>query len=133
MEKIMRNALFIAALITAITAAAGPLAAQGGQEQAVEINQERVEELIAEQDREYFLVDVRTAGEYESGYIPTAVNIPLSEIGDNPPTDDKEALIILYCRSGNRSGQALDILVDLGYTNVHNLGGIRDWTGEVVQ
>jgi rhodanese-related sulfurtransferase len=61
------------------------------------------------------------------------VNIPLSEIGNNPPTEDKEALIILYCRSGNRSGQALDILLDLGYSNVHNLGGIRDWTGEVVQ
>lgn len=133
MEKILRNALVIGALFTVITAAAGPLAAQGGQEQAVEINQKRVEELIEEQDREYFLIDVRTAGEYESGYIPTAVNIPLSEIGNNPPTEDKEALIILYCRSGNRSGQALDILLDLGYSNVHNLGGIRDWTGEVVQ
>lgn len=133
MEKIMKNLVFLAFLLLAITVAAGPLAAQGGQEPADGINQERVVELIEEQGRKYFLIDVRTAGEYESGYIPTAVNIPLSEIGDNPPTDDKEDLIILYCRSGNRSGQALNILVDLGYSNVHNLGGIRDWAGEVVQ
>ena len=90
-----------------------------------------LKELI-ESGGEYHLVDVRTPEEYGSGYIPTAVNIPLSTIAENPPAEDKDALIILYCRSGNRSGQAQSILRELGYTNVRNFGGIIDWPYETV-
>jgi rhodanese-related sulfurtransferase len=94
--------------------------------------EEVLTDLIENGDTEYTLVDVRTPEEYADGYIPTAVNIPLSEIGDNPPTDERDALIVLYCRSGNRSGQAEKILEGLGYTNVHNFGGIIDWSGKTV-
>lgn len=116
-----------------------PAAAQGASEKAESItapdysNEEVLAELIESGDTDYILVDVRTPEEYASGYIPTAINIPLSEIGENPPTDDRDALIILYCRSGNRSGQAESILEGLGYTNVHNFGGIIDWSGKTVE
>jgi len=128
----MKRLFALGITIIALTVHAGLLPAQGTPEPDAAVTRETVEKLIEEQEREYILVDVRTPAEYESGYIPTAVNIPLSEIGNNPPTEDKDALVILYCRSGNRSGQALKILVGLGYTNVHNIGGIIDWTGEVV-
>lgn len=87
---------------------------------------------LIESDTEYYLVDVRTPEEYESGYIPTAENIPLDVIGAQPPTEEKDGLIVLYCRSGNRSSQAQAILRELGYTNVHNFGGIIDWPFETV-
>lgn len=102
----MKRVFALGIVIIAVTLHAGLLPAQGPREPASAITRETVEKLIEELDRDYILVDVRTPAEYESGYIPTAVNIPLSEIGNNPPTEDKDALIILYCRSGNRSGQA---------------------------
>ena len=52
------------------------------------------------------------------------------EVIDQLP--DKDQMILVYCRSGNRSKQASEKLVDLGYTNVVEFGGIMDWTGEIV-
>ena len=77
------------------------------------------------------LVDVRTAGEFSSGHLPEAVNIPLAEIADSPPTEEMDALIVLYCRSGNRSSQAERILRNLGYTDLVNFGGVLDWPYEL--
>jgi phage shock protein E len=77
----------------------------------------------------YILVDVRTPAEFATGYIPTAVNIPVADIAGNPPTKDKKALVVLYCRSGNRSAKAKTILEGLGYTDVVDFGGISRWTG----
>jgi rhodanese-related sulfurtransferase len=96
-------------------------------------DQEVLEKLISSSRDDYYLVDVRTSDEYASGHIPKAINIPVSTIGDTPPTEDKDALIIVYCRSGGRSGNAKDVLEEMGYTNVHNFGGIIDWSGEVVK
>ena len=78
------------------------------------------------------LVDVRSAAEYEAGHIPTASNTPHTEIADRPPTDDKNALIVLYCRSGSRSSAAKLSLERLGYTNVVNFGSIMKWRGPLV-
>jgi 3-mercaptopyruvate sulfurtransferase SseA len=64
-------------------------------------------ELVAANQVPYILVDVRTPAEYASGHIPTAVNIPNTEIAARPPTEDTSALIIVYCRSGARSASAL--------------------------
>lgn len=80
-------------------------------------------------DRKHYLIDVRTEAEYESGHIPTALNIPYDEIADRLPTGDRDALIVLYCRSGNRSGTAERTLRSLGFTNVVNFGGISRWRG----
>ena len=82
----------------------------------------------------YLILDVRTAGEYSEKHIPGAINIPNETIGagDIPELPDKEQLILVYCRSGNRSKQAAEKLAALGYTNVVEFGGINDWTGETV-
>lgn len=80
------------------------------------------------------IVDVRTAEEFASGHIANAINIPVESISTAPiELPDKEALILIYCRSGNRSEQATRKLLDLGYTNLYDFGGIIDWPYEVVQ
>jgi phage shock protein E len=73
------------------------------------------------------LVDVRTAGEYNSGHIPRALNIPHTEIAGNPPVDDRDAVIVLYCRSGSRSSMAERALRRLGYTEIVDFGGVVSW------
>jgi rhodanese-related sulfurtransferase len=88
--------------------------------------------LIAEGEPVHFLVDVRTPEEYAEGHIPTAINIPVKEIGERPPTGDKGALIIVYCASGGRSARAKARLESLGYTRVVDFGGIFRWMGETV-
>lgn len=73
------------------------------------------------------LVDVRMPNEFAGGYIPGAVNISLQELGQKMNRIPKEKPVILYCRSGNRSGQAAQALMQAGYEEVYNLGGIIDW------
>ena len=94
------------------------------------------EEAIALMEKEsgYIILDVRTAQEYSEKHIPDAVNIPNESIGaeDLPALPDKNQLILVYCRSGNRSKQAAEKLVSLGYTNVVEFGGINSWPGETV-
>eukprot|EP01156_Anaeramoeba_ignava_P004311 Anaeramoba_ignava/a229035_22.p1 GENE.a229035_22~~a229035_22.p1 ORF type:complete len:155 (+),score=14.52 a229035_22:49-465(+) len=81
------------------------------------------------------IVDVRTQNEYYSGHVQDAINIPLSivESAVVEQFPDKNAKLYLYCRSGNRSSQAARILVNLGYTNIYDFGGIIDWPYEVVK
>ena len=92
---------------------------------------EELKSLIESKTEEYLLVDVRTEAEYDSGYIPTAINIPYTEIGEKLPVKDKSALIIVYCRSGNRSSIAKSTLDGLGYKRVVDFGGVYRWTGEL--
>lgn len=82
----------------------------------------------------YIILDVRTHEEYNEGHIPGAICIPNETIGseDLSALPDKNQLILVYCRSGNRSKQASEKLVRLGYTNIVEFGGIRDWTGDIV-
>ena len=89
---------------------------------------------MMEEESSYIILDVRTAEEYSEKHIPGAINIPNETIGteDIPELPDKEQLILVYCRSGNRSKQASEKLVKLGYTNIVEFGGINDWTGETV-
>ena len=94
------------------------------------------EEAIALMEKEsgYIILDVRTAQEYSEKHIPKAVNIPNESIGteDLPALPDKNQLILVYCRSGNRSKQASEKLAALGYTNIVEFGGINSWPGETV-
>ena len=92
----------------------------------------RLLQLIREGKPAHVLVDVRTPAEYESGHIPTAVNIPVDVIGAKPPVRTKDALIVVYCRSGNRSATARQILMDLGYTNVVDFGAVSRWEEPLV-
>ena len=94
------------------------------------------EEAIALMEKEsgYLILDVRTAQEYSEKHIPKAINIPNESIGTEeiPALPDKNQLILVYCRSGNRSKQASEKLAALGYTNIVEFGGINSWPGETV-
>ena len=81
----------------------------------------------------YVILDVRTQEEFDAGYIPGAILIPNTEIADRAEQElpDKDQLLLVYCRSGNRSKQASLILVELGYTNIREFGGINDWPYEI--
>ena len=94
--------------------------------------QEAVE--LMEKEDNYLILDVRTEQEYAAGHIPGAIVVPNETIGTEEIAQlpDKEQLIMVYCRSGNRSKQASDKLVKLGYTNIVEFGGIIDWPGEIV-
>ena len=94
--------------------------------------QEAVE--LMEKEENDIILDVRTHQEYAAGHIPGAIVIPNETIGTEEIAQlpDKDQLIMVYCRSGNRSKQASDKLVKLGYTNIVEFGGIIDWPGETV-
>ena len=84
---------------------------------------------------DYVILDVRTMQEYNEGHIPNAICIPNETISENiiNKLPNKEQLILIYCRSGNRSKQAAQKLKKLGYTNLIEFGGIIDWAGDVVK
>ncbi len=89
---------------------------------------------MMEAEENYIILDVRRPDEYADKHIPNSINVPNETIGSEaiPELADKEQLILVYCRSGNRSKQAAEKLVKLGYTNIVEFGGIMDWTGETV-
>ena len=105
-------------------------------EQESSYQQISMDEAIAmmEEENDYIILDVRTPEEFAKKHIPDAINIPNEAIGTEkiPELPDKEQLILVYCRSGNRSKQASEKLVRLGYTNIVEFGGINDWPGETV-
>ena len=80
------------------------------------------------------VLDVRTPEEFSQGHIPGAILIPDYELAKRAEKElpDKNALILVYCRSGSRSRQAANTLLKLGYTNVKDFGGIIDWPFETV-
>ena len=82
---------------------------------------------MMEEETGYIILDVRTAQEYREKHIPGAINIANESIGteDISELPDKDQLILVYCRSGNRSKQASEKLVKLGYTNIIEIGGIN--------
>ena len=88
---------------------------------------------IFETPGDYIILDVRRADEYAGGHIPGAINVANESINDTCPEElpDMNQTIYVYCRSGNRSKQASEKLVSLGYTNIIEFGGILDWTGEI--
>ena len=89
---------------------------------------------IMENESDYIILDVRTAQEFSEKRIPGAINVPNESIGTEEISElpDKDQLILVYCRSGNRSKQASEKLVKLGYTNIVEFGGINDWPGETL-
>lgn len=85
-------------------------------------------------DKNIILLDVREDYEYKGGHIKGAINLPVGiiEQGIKKVTNDKEAIIYVYCQSGARSTRACQTLSKLGYTQIYNLGGISSWPYEVV-
>lgn len=112
----------------------------GGKSQTEETNS--YEQISSQQAKEimdketgYIIVDARTQEEFDEGHIEGAIMIPEYEISQKAEKElpDKDQLILVYCRSGRRSKIASQALVDLGYTNVKEFGGIIDWPYEIVK
>lgn len=107
-------------------------ASSGGAEYR-QVDMNEVVEMM-ENEKDYIILDVRTKKEFEEQHIPDAINVPNETIGKEEISElpDKEQLIMVYCRSGNRSKQASEKLVKIGYSNIVEFGGIKDWSGETV-
>jgi rhodanese-related sulfurtransferase len=87
---------------------------------------------IMDSEEGYIILDVRTQEEYDQGHIPGATQISHEEIEEKAEEvlTDKDQLILVYCRSGRRSKLAAEALLELGYTNIKEFGGIIDWPYE---
>jgi len=72
------------------------------------------------------VIDVRTVSEFKNGFVQDAINIEWQDISSIKDEFEKNQKIYLYCRSGNRSGKAGDILIELGFKNVENLGSLEN-------
>lgn len=86
-------------------------------------------------DEDIILLDVRTPEEFAEGYIPGAIQIADTELKDQAPLQlpDKDAKILVYCRSGRRSQASAALLVEMGYTQIYDMGGIIDWPYEIIK
>ena len=121
----MKKLLFLLGLLLCLTAC--------GHEQKKSAVYENItaEEAkrIMDTSEDYLILDVRTQEEYDQGHIPGAVAIAHTEIEAKAESllKDKDQLILVYCRSGRRSKLAAESLVQLGYTNIREFGGILDW------
>ena len=118
----------VAALMAALLAACGASSKPSYRK----ITADEAAQMLQEETG-FVLLDVRTQEEYASGHIPGAICIPNETIGSEeiPELPDKDQLILVYCRSGNRSKQASQKLAEQGYTNVVEFGGINGWTGDL--
>ena len=96
------------------------------------ISAEEAYEMMISQE---IVVDVRTREEYDGGHIENAVLVPNESIGSEMPEalPDKEATLLVYCRSGRRSKDAAQKLLALGYQSVYDFGGVIDWPYELVK
>ena len=97
-----------------------------------QITQEAAKEMMDTQ--EVVILDVREQHEYDSGHIPGAVLLPVGTIAEDTAAsviDELDTVVLVYCRSGNRSKTASQGLAALGYTNIYEFGGINDWPYEI--
>ena len=92
-----------------------------------------LKKLIDNKNKDYLLIDVRSESEYKSGYIPTAINIPLNKIEARADEIPENKLIVVYCKVGGRAESARKTLKKLGYKNVINFGGTNNWEYELVK
>ena len=138
MVKQIVKILFIAALSCVLFAgckeADTGMEGKAAMEEAAyrQVSMEEAMELMKTEEN-YIILDVRTQEEYDEKHIPGALLVPNETIGTSeiPELPDKDQMILVYCRSGNRSKQASEKLAALGYTNIIEFGGINDWPGEV--
>ena len=124
--------LFILLLAAAIFAACGQTEKIVKESVYMNITAEEAKVLM-ESETGYIILDVREQDEYDAGHIPGAILIPYTRIEEeaSEKLTDKDQLTLVYCRSGRRSKIAADALVELGYTNIREFGGILDWPYEI--
>jgi len=137
MKKIL-SFLTLAFSILTLSACAAPAAAAAPTPTATPAAYKKISAADAkarmDSGDEIIILDVRTEEEYDAGHITDAILVPNETIIDEQPEllPDLDAEILVYCRSGNRSAQATNKLLAIGYTNVVDFGGIIDWPYEVV-
>ena len=131
----MRQILLFAALAASLALLSGCALSRAKEDKAAyhKISTEEAYEMMASQ--EVVVVDVRTREEYDGGHIENAVLVPNESIDSEMPEalPDKEATLLVYCRSGRRSKDAAQKLLKLGYQSVYDFGGIIDWPYELVK
>lgn len=124
----MKKLLPLLVLLLVLVGCGGNNAAAGYQQ----ISQEKAHEMMQQQD--IVLLDVREQEEYDTGHIPGAVLLPVGTIDAESAAaviPEKDTVILVYCRSGNRSKTAAAALAQLGYTGIYEFGGINSWPYEV--
>lgn len=97
-----------------------------------QISQDEAKEMMDSQ--EVVILDVREQVEFDSGHIAGAVLLPVGSISEATAAEvisKKDSVVLVYCRSGNRSKTASEKLVELGYTKVYEFGGINTWPYEI--
>ena len=126
----MKKLIFLLLAVMLLTAC-GQTEEKAQEAVYVNITAQEAKEIMDTQ-KGYIILDVRTQEEYDQGHIPGAILIPDTEIEERAEDvlTDKDQLILVYCRSGRRSKLASEILVELGYTNIREFGGIIDWPYE---
>lgn len=123
--------LFFSFLLLLTGCGAGGASEEKGYQQ---ISQEEAKEMMDNQ--EVLILDVREQDEYDSGHIPGAVLLPVGSITEESAAEvipEKDATVLVYCRSGNRSKTAAKALAELGYTGIYEFGGIITWPYDVEQ
>jgi rhodanese-related sulfurtransferase len=116
-------AVLLSLIMGACAGAVGPATAQvqliGPQEYKQQFSQD-----------DHLLIDVRTPEEYAGGHIPGSINISVETLADRLDEVPRDETLVVYCRTGNRSATAANILVENGYQPVYDLGGIQDWVAQ---
>ena len=132
MGNAMRKWIVILLVALLLTACAQPEEDQQQEAVYVNITAQEAKQIMDTQEG-YVILDVRSQEEFDGGHIPGAILIPDTEITEKAEQvlTDKNQLILVYCRSGRRSKLAAEALVELGYTNIKEFGGIIDWPYEV--
>ena len=128
----MKRALSILITLLLLTGCGNAEPTQPTQATYQQITQETAKEMMDSQ--EIVILDVREQHEYDSSHIPEAVLLPVGTITEETASEvigDLDTVVLVYCRSGNRSKTASQALADLGYTNIYEFGGINDWPYEV--
>ena len=125
----MRIFVLILAILMIFTGCGGTTTVENNYQQ---ISQEKAKEMMDTQS--ILILDVREPNEFDAGHIPGAVLLPVGTITKDTAAaaiPELDTVVLVYCRSGNRSKPASQALADLGYTNIYEFGGINTWPYEV--
>ena len=128
----MKKRILWFVLLAVLLSACGPTANDEKVKVYMNISAKEAKQIMDSQEG-YVILDVREREEYDAGHIPGAIVIPYTELEERAAEElpDEDQLILVYCRSGRRSKIAAEILVELGYTNIREFGGILDWPYEI--
>ena len=120
--------VIVVAVALVLTNPSTPCCAEGSAEAVQDISPAAYQEQFAVADAAHLLIDVRTPEEFASGHISGAVNIPVDSLSSRLSEVPQGQPLVVYCRSGNRSATASEILADAGYSSIYDMGGLTDWT-----